>query len=164
MGHHIDAGPRTSGRDRFEESFRAYARARGFETVNDRAFAWRAFVLAWGEPGFHRFWRVWNPGISYFPWRLYVALGGRRRWVSATVLSFLANGLVHNAVALPFFRLWWSWTIPVAFLCFGLLTVASRAVDPWLKQERWPTLLNAALNVGLVCLSMSVGFRVDGLL
>jgi len=145
----------------FERSFRAYAERRGFTSVNDRAFAVRAFVLAWGQPGFHRFWQVWNPGISYFPYRLYVRLGGRRRWVVATLASFLANGLVHNLLVLPFFRLWWSWTIPVAFFCFGVLTVISRALAPWLRQERWPVLLNVVVNVTLVCASMNTGFRVD---
>jgi len=146
---------------RFDRSFRAYAAQRGFTSVNDRPFALRAFVLAWAEPGFHRFWRVWNPGISYFPYRVYLWLGGSRRRAVATIGAFLANGLAHNLIALPFFRLWWSWTIPVAFLCFGVLTVLSRLVAPWLAQERWPLLLNVAVNVGLVCGSMDVGFRVD---
>jgi hypothetical protein len=146
---------------RFERSFRAYAARRGFATVNDGPFALRAFVLAWAEPGFHRFWRVWNPGISYFPYRVYLLLGGKDRWVLATLGAFVANGLAHNLLVLPFFRLWWSWTIPVAFLCFGILTVVSRLLGPWLAQERWPTLINVAVNVGLVCLSMNLGFRVD---
>jgi len=121
----------------------------------------RAFVLAWTEPGFHRFWRVWNPGISFFPYQVYLRLGGRRRWVLATLGAFLANGLAHNVIVLPFFRLWWSWTIPVAFLCFGVFTVISRASAGFLAQERWPIVLNTAVNIGLVCLSMNLGFRVE---
>jgi len=145
----------------FEASFRTYAARRGFSSINDRPFAVRAFLLAWAEPGFHRFWKVWNPGISYFPYHLYVRLGGRDRWVLATMVAFLANGMVHNALVLPFFRLWWSWTIPVAFFCFGAFTVLSRLLERQMAQERWPTLLNIVVNVGLVCLGMDLGFKVD---
>ena len=137
------------------------AARRGFRTINDRAFAVRAFLLCWAEPGFHRFWRVWNPGISYFVHRLYLRLGGRIHRDRNTVLAFVANGLVHNLVVLPFFQRWWSWTIPVAFLAFGLLTVASRRLEGRLRQERWPWPLNVAVNVGLVCLCMNLGFRVE---
>jgi hypothetical protein len=149
---------------RFESSFRAYAARRGFSSINDAPFAWRAFVSCWAEPGFHRFWRVWNPGISYFVHRAYVRLGGRKRWVFATLASFELCGLAHNAVALPFFGRWWSWTLPVAFLCFGIFTVLSRLLEAHLRQDRWPMPVNVTLNVLLVILGMDVGFRVEAIL
>ena len=59
--------------------YRAYARMRGFRMeFNGPAYHVRGFLLCWAEPGFHRFWQVWTPGIAYFTWRLYRRLGRSR--------------------------------------------------------------------------------------
>lgn len=137
---------------------------RGFKTeINDWPYVRRSFLECWAEPGFHRFWQVWNPGISYFVYRMFLRLGGRRRWVIPTMLAFLANGLIHNLVGVLLVR-HWSWMMVVTFACFGVLTVLSRYLAPLLRQKRWPALLNVPVNVGLVVGSFNVGFRVDGML
>lgn len=147
------------GYRRWEIRYREFARHRGFRTFNDWPYHRRGFLECWTEPGFHRFWRVWNPGIAYFVHRLFLRLGGRRRWDLPTVTSFVGCGLAHNLIVLPV--LGWSYTVVTAFACFGLLTVASRRLAPLLRQERWPALLNVAVNVGLVLGSFDLGFRVD---
>jgi hypothetical protein len=144
----------------FESRLRAYVKKRGFESLHDRAFFVRAFLTCWAEPGFHRFWRVWNPGISYFVHRLYVRLRPSLGRDEATVVAFVANGVVHTAVVAPLLGRW-SWTLPVAFLFFGAFTVASRRLEGPLRQSAWPWPLNACVNVALVCLSMDLGFRFD---
>jgi len=137
---------------------------RGFNSeLNDWPFVRRSFIACWAEPGFHRFWRVWNPGISYFVYRIFVRLGGRKRRDRATVAAFLINGFLHNFVAFPF--LWrWSWVLPIAFLFFGVITVLNRKAEPWLRQDRWPWLVNAVLNVGLVITGFDLGFLLDRVL
>lgn len=140
-----------------------FARMRGFRTFNDWPYHRRGFIECWAEPGFHRFWQVWNPGIAYFVYRTYVRLGGRRRWALPTVLSFLICGFVHTIVVAPILGRW-SYSVIVAFTCFGILTVSSRILAPFLRQERWPALVNILVNVGLVLGSFDIGFRVDDLL
>lgn len=148
---------------RYVERYERFARMRGFVTeINDWPYVRRSFIDCWAEPGFHRFWQVWNPGIAYFVHRLYLRLGGRRRWVVPTVLSFAICGAVHTAIVAPF--LGWAWSVVVAFVCFGVLTVISRLAVPVLRQERWPTLLNVVVNVALVIGSFDLGFRVDRVL
>lgn len=153
--------------DRYElyvSNYRAYARMRGFHTeLNDRPYVRRSFLECWAEPGFHRFWQVWNPGIAYFVYRIYLGLGGHRRWTTPTLGAFLVCGLAHTVVALPFTGRW-SYTLVVAFACFGVLTVLSRRLTPYLKQDRWPRIFNVLVNVGLVLGSFDLGFRVDRLL
>jgi hypothetical protein len=106
---------------------------------------------------------VWNPGIGYLTFRLYLALGGRARRKRATLATFVVNGLVHTVVACPFFGRW-SWTLIVTFLLCGILTIVSRRAGPVLRQERWPAIVNLAVNVGLVILAFDVGFGVNELL
>jgi hypothetical protein len=133
---------------------------RGFTTFNDWPYHRRGFLECWLEPGFHRFWQVWNPGIAYFVYRLYLALGGRKRWALPTILAFFLCGLVHTLVFAVFIQRWGN-SVIVAFALFGVLTVLSRRLAPILRQERWPRLVNLALNVGLVLESFDLGFRVD---
>lgn len=157
---------RAAVRQRYAEwvaNYQAYAKFRGFMTrINDWPYVCRSFLECWAAPGFHRFWQVWNPGISYFVYGWYRRLGGNRYRATATVAAFLLSGFVHNVVALPL--VWrWSWTLPVTFSCFGLLTVASRYLSPLLRQDRWPWPLNVAVNVSLVLVCFDVGFRVDRL-
>jgi hypothetical protein len=150
----------TKSRRRWEDRYRAFARQRGFPTFNDWPYHRRGFLECWAEPGFHRFWRVWNPGIAYFVHRLFLRLGGRRRWALAVIGSFVACGVAHTLVVTPFLCQW-SFTVVTAFACFGVLTVLSRGLAPWLRQERWPVPLNVLVNVGLVLASFDLGFRVD---
>jgi len=146
------------------DGYQHYLQRRGFgHHLHDQSFFLRGFLACWAEPGFHRFWQSWNPGIGYLTFRLYLALGGRKHREGATVATFVLNGLVHTVVACPFFHCW-SWTLIVAFLLFGVLTILNRRIEPVLRQERWPAVVNVAANVGLIILSFDVGFRVNALL
>lgn len=148
----------------YVQSYRHYLRRRGFgDHLHDRHFVIRGFLACWAEPGFHRFWQVWNPGIGYLTFRLYLALGGRNHREGATVATFVVNGLVHTVVACPFFRRW-SWTLIVAFLLFGILTILSRRLETVLRQEQWPAIANLVVNVGLIVVSFDIGFRLNELL
>jgi drug/metabolite transporter superfamily protein YnfA len=147
-------------RGAWEADYRRFARSRGFPTFNDWPYHRRGFLGAWAEPGFHRFWRVRNPGIAYFVHFLYIRVGGRRHWAVPAIVSFTLCGLIHTLVVAPFMGRW-SNTVIVAFLLFGALTVLSRRLAPFLHQERWPTIVNVAINIGLVVLCFDSGFRVD---
>ena len=75
--------------DDYVERYASYARMRGFGSeLNDWAYHRRGFIECWAQPGFHRFWQVWNPGISYFVYRLFIRLGGRRRLEIGDDLGF----------------------------------------------------------------------------
>jgi len=150
-------------RGRYREwtiDYQRFARSRGFETFNDWPYHRRGFLECWAEPGFHRFWQVWNPGIAYFVYRSYLALGGRRRWAAPTVLAFGLCGLAHTVVVAPLVQRW-SWSLIVAFGLFGLLTILSRRLAGVLRQDRWPLAANVLLNAGLVAACFDAGFRVD---
>ena len=149
---------------RYVESYRAYVKLRGYgDHFNDWPFFRRSFLTCWAEPGFHRFWRAWNPGIGYLVFRLYLALGGKRNRVVATVGAFEVCGIAHVLAVYPFLRRW-SLVVPVAFLCFGLFTLASQGLERMLSQDRWPAVANVVVNAGLVMASFDIGFRVDRLL
>ena len=153
---------RTRYRD-YVDSYRSYARMRGFTSeLNSWAYHRRGFVESWAQPGFHRFWQVWNPGISYFVYHLFIRLGGRRRWIGPTIAAFAICGIAHTVLVVPFFRRW-SFSVIAAFFLFGVLTVLSRYAAPYLRQERWPMPLNVALNVLLVAIGFDLGFRLDRL-
>jgi hypothetical protein len=149
--------------ERWVADYMYFAKMRGFQSFNDWPYHRRGFIECWAQPGFHRFWQVWNPGIAYFVYRSYICLGGRRHWLVPTILAFTLCGLIHTLIVLPFFGRW-SYTLVVAFACFGVLTVLSRLLASLLHQERWPAIGNILVNVCLVAGSFDLGFRVDEIL
>lgn len=140
-----------------------YAKLRGFKSFNDYRYHRRGFIECWAQPGFHKFWQVWNPGIAYFVFKLYLKLGGKKNWQIAMVLSFFINGLIHSVI---FFAVsgQWSFVIPSLFLLFGFLTVASKLMENILHQDKWPWILNTAINIGLVLYSFDLCFKFNDFL
>lgn len=148
--------------NRWADDYGAYAKMRGFTTtINDWPYVRRSFLTCWVEPGYHRFWQVWNPGISYFTWRLFKMLGGNHNWTFATLATFFLNGILHTIVVTPFTG--WGWSFICAFSICGGLTVLSRRIQPWLHQKSWPGALNLAVNLGLTILAFDLGFKLDSL-
>ena len=146
----------------FEVNYKKFAKMRGFPTFNDLAYHRRGFIECWTEPGFHRFWQVWNPGIAYFVYCLFIWLGGAKKWVIPTFFSFFICGIIHTALVSPF--LGWSYSVICAFSFFGILTIISRKVASILKQQKWPKMVNTIINIALVLGSFDIGFRIDHLL
>ena len=146
------------------DDYKQFLRYRGFgEHLNDRYFARRGFLECWMEPGFHRFWQVWNPGIGYLAYKLYILLGGNKRQKTATVITFLINGITHNLIVS--ILLWrWELPLPFTFLSFGIFTIASRSVCRYLDLTYLPKAFHLALNIGLIIISFNFGFAMNALI
>ena len=144
----------------YVQRYIAYAKLRGFTTLNDWPYHRRGFIECWAEPGFHLFWQVWNPGIAYFVYRLYLKLGGNKNWIIATLMAFEINGLIHSGI---FFVIsgQWSFVIPILFFLFAVFTILNKILEKWLSQQRWPWIINAMLNIGLVIFSFDISFKVN---
>lgn len=139
---------------RFDESYNQYVILRGYDPSSSKLLILkRALVDSWGEPGFHRFWRVWNPGIGHLLYRLYLALGGNRIRLLATMLVFTLCGFMHDVLVMLIFRRPFV-AFTAAFVFFGILAVISRSLESILRQERWPRLLNVFANTS--CLAVSI--------
>lgn len=146
------------------DDYKQFLRSRGFgEHINDWYFARRGFLECWMEPGFHRFWQVWNPGISFFAYKLYIYLGGNKRQKTASLLTFLINGFTHNLIVS--ILLWrWEFPLPFTFLSFGIFTIASRSVYRYLDLTYLPKAFHLALNIGLIIISFNFGFAMNALI
>jgi D-alanyl-lipoteichoic acid acyltransferase DltB (MBOAT superfamily) len=144
------------------EAYRRYLHRRGFTSDTGWSFARRGFLVCWAEPGFHRFWRLWNPGLGFLTFLLYRRLGGNREAPLSTVATFVLSGIAHNLIVLPW--LGWSFTLPVTFGCFGTLVALSAPLSRVLRQDRWPAVFNVATNAGLVAAGFDLGFRVNRLM
>ena len=150
--------------DQYVSNYKQFLKLRGFgEHVNDWYFVKRGFLACWLQPGFHRFWQTWNPGIAYFAYKVYLFCGGENRQKRATIAAFLVNGLVHNLVlSLILWR--WDFPLPFTFTMFGIFTIIFRWMDDHLKMDRWPKLIHLVINTSLVILSFDIGFRMNDLL
>jgi polyferredoxin len=138
----------------FNQSYERYLILRGYDpSAAKLSILKRALIDSWGEVGFHRFWRVWNPGIGHLLYRLYLVLGGNRNPLVATLIVFSLCGFIHDVLMMIFFRRPFV-AFTTAFTAFGILTIASRAHEATLSQERWPRLLNALTNVSLLAVSI----------
>ena len=139
---------------KFDKSYNRYLILRGYDPSSSKLqILKRALFDSWGEPGFHRFWRVWNPGIGHLLYRLYLLVGGNRARLLATMLVFLLCGILHDAVVMLMFRRPFV-AFTAAFVSFWFLAWVNRSLEPVLRQERWPRLANALLNI--LCLAGSI--------
>jgi len=145
-------------------NYKQYLKLRGFgEHVNDWVFVKRGFLEPWLQPGFHRFWQIWNPGVGYFAYQVYLFCGGKDRQNIAIIVAFLVNGLVHNlVVSLILWR--WDFPLPFTFTLFGILTKVSKYLDRRVNMNSWPRFFHLAINVSLVILSFDFGFHMNNLL
>jgi hypothetical protein len=64
----------------------------------------RSLLHSWAQPGFHRFWRIWNPPVGYPLFRLYKALGGNRVIAASAVFAFA--GALHDVVVVALVPQW----------------------------------------------------------
>ena len=81
----------------FNQSYDQYLILRGHDPSSSKLIILkRALINSWAETGFHQFWRVLNSGIGYLLFRLYLAWGGNRNRLIATMLVFAICGFLHN--------------------------------------------------------------------
>jgi hypothetical protein len=145
----------------FNESYDRYLILRGYDASSTKlAILKRALVDSWIEPGFHKFWRVWNPGIGHLLFRLYLLLGGNRLRLVATMVVFAICGIAHDLTVMLIFRRPFV-AFTMAFFLFGLLSVVNRSLESLLHQDRWPSLFNAVLNASCLAASIVAAVRVQ---
>lgn len=145
----------------FNHSYNQYLLLRGYDPGASKLLILkRALVDSWSEPGFHRFWRVWNPGIGHLLYHLYLLLGGRRRRLLATLLVFVLCGIGHDLLVMLIFRRPFL-AFTAAFTLFGLLAATSRRLEPLLRQESWPKPLNAGINLVFLAASVYCAVRLQ---
>lgn len=135
-----------------------FLKQRGFKTEKPEQILYRMFYECWTEPGFHRFWRLWNPFFGWILFILYLRIGGKRKSAGATLIVFAASGfMIHDlAVIIIFHRPFLLFTI--AFSFFGLAVIANRKLEVHLHQDSWPKTLNLLVNVILICTGFTMGW------
>lgn len=143
-------------------TFVDYLERRGYDlNRGSAAFLGHLFFQSWLQPGFHLFWRVWNPVYGYFLFRIYLMAGGNRRRVTATATVFLFCGFVFHdlPLTLAFGRL--SLVCTTAFFFYAIATLASRFTAAFLSFDSWPRWIHGLINVGLVVLGLLFGTGVQ---
>jgi hypothetical protein len=118
------------------------------------------FLECWAEPGFHRFWRVWNPLYGYFLFKLYRILGGNKHKTSATLGTFIFCGFFLHDLPVSLITGGLLLNTTLAFMFFGVFVILSHQLERWLEQRYWPRTLNVVLNIGFI----GMGFVLSGLL
>ncbi len=135
-----------------------YLKRRGFDFhAGSAAFLRRMFVAVWFEPGFHRFWRIWNPLYGYFLFRLYHRLGGNRHRFFATIVVFLTSGFLLHDVPIALITRRAQVTVTSAFLAYGIASLLAQAADRRLAFRLWPGAVHLVLNVILVVAGLGFG-------
>ncbi len=147
--------------DRFNHSYNEYLILRGYDPGSNKlVILKRALFDSWGEPGFYRFWRVWNPGIGHLLYRLYLLLGGNRVRPVTTLLVFFLCGILHDVLVMLIFRRPFV-AFTAIFLFSGVLAIGNRSLEPSLHQARWPRWLNGLTNVSCLAVSIYAGVQLQ---
>lgn len=134
-----------------------YLRLRGYDPDRPVAFIRRMFVAPWSEPGFHRFWRLWNPLFGYALYRLFLLVGGSRRPRLASFVTFAASGFVFHDLLRVILGGRASGSTTLAFVVFWALATTSKVYAPRLHQEHWPRGLNILTNIVMLGLGLLAG-------
>ena len=144
--------------------FVKYLEKRGYNPeAGSTRFLWRLFFESWAQPGFHRFWQVWNPGYGYFLFKLYLALGGRRRPVAAGLVVFLSCGLLLHDFPLTLITGRGFILNTIAFTFWAILAMVFKWSERLLRLETWPWWIHVLLNMGLIVAGLMLGGRMQGM-
>jgi hypothetical protein len=122
----------------------------------------RALVDSLTQPGFHRFWRVFNPPVGYFTYSLYVFFGGNRNMIFATLSTFLVCGFAHDLFVMIITKKPYL-SFSIAYIIFGLLVILSRSHQYLLRQDRWPVTANILVNSGLIAGSFHIAIKINNI-
>jgi len=136
-----------------------YMARRGYEPEDAGAIIRRLFLESWLQPGFHRFWQVWNPVYGYVLFRLYLLCGGRRNRVFATFVVFVACGFLLHDLPVMLLTGYRAIVVTCVFATFALFALINQKLEARLAQERWHAAANGAVNIGLLALGFVVGIQ-----
>ena len=115
----------------------------------------RWWLVSFAQPGFHRFWRVWNPLLNYLLFLFYVALGGNKRPFIAGFLVFTGCGFVfHDLLSL---NKGLELDMTISFMIWAVLCDLSRRFKLHEIQSRWPWVVNVVVNVLLLVAGRELG-------
>ncbi len=117
----------------------------------------RLFLDSWVQPGFHRFWQVWNPVYGYFLFLIYRALGGSRRPLVAGISVFVFCGFILHDLPIQLVTGEPRIVCTVAFLNWGVFAFLSRKLGPVLGFDRWSRVANLCVNVILIGSGLLLG-------
>jgi hypothetical protein len=146
---------------RFNTRYNQYLVFRGYDpSSNNLLILKRALIDSWGEPGFHRFWRVWNPGIGHLLYRLYLFLGGNRNRAFSTMLVFVICGFLHDLIVMAIFRRPFI-AFSTAFTSIGIIALINRLLESVLNQNRWPKICNFFCNVTYLGVSIFAAVQLQ---
>jgi len=138
-------------------TYKEYFIARGFHPDEPLGMIRRMFLDCWAEPGFHRFWRLWNPYFGWLLFLLYLRLGGKRYKVVATMSVYVVSGfLIHDLPIIVFFSKP-NITMSMTFFAFGGMVLFSKRFEKILNQEHWPVAINVILNFALLAAGATFG-------
>ncbi|MCP4144713.1 MAG: hypothetical protein GY752_05450 [bacterium] len=139
-------------------SFSKFLELRGYSlSQGSGAFLRRLFLDSWVQPGFHRFWQVWNPVYGYFLFRLYRAMGGSRRPFVAGISVFVFCGAVLHDLPMGIVSGEPKIVCTIAFSSWGLLAFLSRRMDVVFDFESWPNIANLCVNILFIAWGLFVG-------
>jgi hypothetical protein len=145
----------------FAESYRRYLIRRRYDPAAGKlTILKRALIESWWQPGFHNFWRVWNPGVGHLLFHLYLWFGGSRRQPYSNLAVFLLCGLVHDGLVMALFGRPFI-VFSLAFTSCGVLSLASQILEPRLQPQGWPKAVNATFNLAGLGFSISLAVELQ---
>ncbi len=139
-------------------SFPEFLELRGYSLKQGAgAMLRRLFFDSWVQPGFHRFWQVWNPVYGYFLFLLYRALGGSRRPFLAGISVFVFCGAVLHDLPIALVTGEPKIVGTLAFLSWGVLSFLSRKMEGVIDFASWPRGASLIVNVLLIGSGLLMG-------
>jgi hypothetical protein len=115
----------------------------------------RWWLSSFAQPGFAKFWRVWNPYIGFWLLKLYRKLGGDRHRGFACLATFGFAGFCHdllNFILEPQDGL--ELFLTIAFLIWGIIVLATSPRSVRRTIQKLPVPVHVCLNLACLCLGL----------
>lgn len=131
------------------QQFRRYLLRRGYQVplkMPDVLYGW--WIRSFLQPSFGHFWRVWNPFIGFWLYKLYHRLGGDRYRVVACLGTFLVAGFCHDLINFGLdMEDGLEFDLTVSFLIWGILVLLLSRRSVLKLFRKFPGIVHFILNI-----------------
>ena len=145
-------------------SFHQYLTRRGLDNCSINSLLFQMIPRSLIQPGFLKFWRMWNPFFGYILFLFYVQIGGNNKRNIAVVIVFLSSGFILHDLLFFFFTGIFSFVFTISFLFYSILFT----INSFHNYERYfyngSKLNNAFLNISFIISGLLVGYSINYLL
>lgn len=142
-------------------SFSQYLTRRGFCNLSITNLFHQMIIVSLIQPGFLKFWRMWNPFCGYILFLFYVHIGGNRKRNIALVIVFLSSGFILHDLLIFLITGIFSFVFTIGFSFYSAMITINSFYSYEKYIYRNSKLENAILNICFIISGLFIGYTTN---